>query len=392
MAPRDLSLTDPIHRRMGIVLNHSGDLLGNEVAMASSQSSIPDQRDHPIIATAEDAITTKFAAIEAGYYNDRFVRPFAARRQSHRPVQVIIKRGTFARVMCVSKMISSFLESVKEEEAQVIVLGAGKDTRYFQLVQGDLARERPSLIRWAEIDHPSVLIDKLNVIKSDEQLFGVTVVDDGANQLPSVRKLKPTNADQTATSSCHLIPFDLRKDPSMLCDLLRRSGFQSEIPTIFVSECVFMYLPKTATERLLQSMSQAFSRSCICLYEPILGSGAFGRMMQDNLTRAGVARPDTCLLRTRSIDDYASMILPYFSRMVGCDMYSAYETILTLEQRTTANRCEFLDELEEFMLIMKVYCIAVATVGGFPAGEKLCQVDGGSKTGLTKGHCLEFTS
>jgi drug/metabolite transporter (DMT)-like permease len=52
-------------------------------------------------------------------------------------------------------------------------------------------------------------------------------------------------------------------------------------------------------------------------------------------------------------------------------LWWAYSTILTPEQRQRAQACEFLDELEEWKLIMQHYCIVVACTTA--SGLDFCQ-------------------
>ena len=68
---------------------------------------------------------------------------------------------------------------------------------------------------------------------------------------------------------------------------------------------------------------------------------------------------------------------------LGCDMWWAYSTILTPEQRQRAQTCEFLDELEEWKLIMQHYCIVVACTT--EAGLDFCQA--GPLLGLDASKC-----
>ena len=356
--------------------------------------------DFRIIATAEDATATKYAAVKAGYYEDPFVGAFhATSHQQHRqqrPVQVIIKRGTFARVASVSRAVRSFLDlvgSVVGSEgkavAQFVVLGSGKDTMYFRLKQGIVGENvsgRP-LIRWIEVDHLSVLQEKTAVIDKSRSLFGLSVSADktGTIQLGSA---------DGSDFSCHLIAHDLRDDPRLLCDKLVGAGLDADTPTLFISECVFMYLPHESSRFLLESLSNKFTQACFCLYEPILGSDTFGRIMEENLTKAGVAQSSSCLVRTRSLDSYLRLLSDTgFVRAIGCDMYAAYQTILSPEERRRANMCEFLDELEEFVLIMQHYCFVVACTEQSRVGQQLCQVGNlPSPLGFSKGSYKETSA
>ena len=105
-------------------------------------------------------------------------------------------------------------------------------------------------------------------------------------------------------------------------------------------------------------------------------------------------------------------------------MMAAYEIVLTSGEREHANRCEMLDEIEEWMLIMKHYCFVIAAststgldskdtdnhceniagVGGErdvhddsncchrDISEKLCSTDLQNPLGLVKSRCLSQKS
>jgi tRNA wybutosine-synthesizing protein 4 len=358
--------------------------------------------DERIRATAEDATATKFSAVQAGYYQDPFVGSFhsaSSRTMVHhrrRPVPVIIKRGTFARVAVVSKVVRTFLDLVRKNGgekggvAQVVLLGAGKDTMYFRLghsLLGDTTNH--PFVRWVEVDHLPVLQEKVSVIEHSHSLFGLSVHGSLATQqMCELRAIRT----QSVQSTCHLVAHDLSQDPQALCQTLTiRAGLDSGAPTLFISECVLMYLPDDAARSLVTCLSRIFLQACFCLYEPIIGNDAFGQMMEKNLTKAGVAQSDSCLVQTRALASYmAKMSQTGFVRSIGCDMNEAYATILSPEERGRASQCEFLDELEEFVLIMQHYCFVVACTEQSRIGRQLCQSGSESPLGFSLGKCQEF--
>ena len=134
-------------------------LRGNDGSSASAGSVA----NRSIMATANNAIVAKHAAVMAGYYDDPFLEPFCRqsdnvgtmgapgevrsgsqsssldqhRQHQHhqypgrRQVQPIIKRGTHARVCCMDRVLSRFLGAPNKTK-QVVILGAGKDTSFFR--------------------------------------------------------------------------------------------------------------------------------------------------------------------------------------------------------------------------------------------------------------------
>jgi hypothetical protein len=111
--------------------------------------------------------------------------------------------------------------------------------------------------------------------------------------------------------------------------------------------------------------------------------------MQENLTKVGVVQPCSCFLEMRTLSQWLQLYDSVgCTRATGCDMYTAYETVLTASQRSHAQRCEFLDELEEFILIMQHYCLVVSSnnSASMVAG-KMCEIGSTSIMGFVSGRC-----
>ena len=365
-----------------------------------------DTNDLPIMATAEDAILAKRATVQTGYYEDPFLEPFAKKALGNtrrRQFQPIIKRGTHARVCCMDRAISQFLRknNSDNQDCQIVVLGAGKDTSYFryrsgyimgmeqqQNSNGDTANNRE--VHWYEVDHKSVIQEKYKIITDTPEL---------ASLCTTVQQSKAGSGGGGFSSSgkngkYHLIQHDLRDDPLLL---VQKLNLKVRLPTLFLLECVFMYLPNQASKALLTTLSTSVEKAWIVGYEPILGSDPFGRIMQQNLVRARVATPFSCLLQTRTLQAHLEKLVEggFSRRAVACDMWSAYETILTNDQRRRANKSELLDEVEEWILIMRHYCFFAARGGNQRDNDdddtnEWTRVGPESPLGFLPEKCLEF--
>jgi len=201
----------------------------------------PDS-DQPVIKTADDAILAKLSTSQYGYYDDPFLPHMAlhahgltscskSTQNQTRHQHPIIRKGTHARVCVMDRCITAFVSLKKNQPKQIVILGAGKDTAFLRYQAGLLnAQQNPlntmdeeinSQVQWYEIDHPSVIQSKKNLIDT----------------MPSI-------TDSKNLSSLHLVPFDLRSSPHTLFDLLvEQFSFSLNAPTLFVLECVQMYLP-----------------------------------------------------------------------------------------------------------------------------------------------------
>jgi O-methyltransferase involved in polyketide biosynthesis len=340
-----------------------------------------------------------------------------------RTIQPIIKRGTHARVCVMDRAISTFLKTTTQtKNIQIVNLGCGKDTSYFRYRNGNIMgmerereenemkmttpgekraaaaaaaaqeyeHEHDKQVHWYEVDHKSVIKEKASLIQNSNLLSSYcpqliktkngfecksTTSVAGAGDSSSCDE--PTSSSSSSPfSSYHLVGHDLRESPSKLLEKLK---LDPTLPTLYIMECVSMYVPILASEKLLQAISVSADNTFFACYEPILDSNSstsnsnnsssdpFGRVMEQNLVKIGVASPECCLLHTRTLHDQLQKLIGCgFVRAVGCDMWSAYETIVTDAQRKRANQSEFLDEYEEWVLIMRHYCFVVARGGRSP--------------------------
>lgn len=351
--------------------------------------------DYSVMRTAQDAVKAKHAAVQAGYYRDPFIGAFSGIANPTRPVQVIIKRGTFARVYCVYHAITAFCEVAwkNSQTPQVIVLGAGKDTSFFRLLNSELLSVGRSSqqvakrsLRWAEVDHEEMVLEKMKVIRKSERIFSAQV----GKSKNGVTTIKSSGMPWPA--SCHLCSYDLNQNPQPLLEkVLNVKGWDATSPTLLVLECVQMYMPVLSVHDLLQGCSDTFSDCHTCSYEPILGQDAFGEMMERNLSKTGVVHPDSCMVKCRTLPSYLqSFVQSGFSCAVGCDMNTAFETLVPVNERQAANQCEFLDELEEWMLIMRHYCFVASSNNLESAvGKEFCRNGASSLLGFQTGRCEE---
>jgi O-methyltransferase involved in polyketide biosynthesis len=298
---------------------------------------------------------------------------------------------------------------------QIVVLGSGKDASYFRLrartlhglqesgdekASGDsslplLQSIAAASIRWYDVDHDAVLQDKAAAIEREPAVFfQLSVVRRSENCFECTSNVPSTASARTAGRERYfLLSFDLRRDVLQLRDELLRHEFDCGVPTLFVSECFQMYLPEESTVPLLRGIVAMMEpRNCyLSMYEPILGRDSFGRVMESNLLEARMVQPGSCLVQTRSLSQYLSKLRAAgFRRAAGCDLWTAYETVVTPRQRQRANRSEFLDELEEWILIMQHYCLVVASSDGDCDGATFCSVGATSPMGFATGRCEWF--
>ncbi len=351
-------------------------------------------------------------------------------QQQHQPV---IRRGTHARVCVMDYAISSFLDLCSDvnsgetlkQDVQIVLLGSGRDTTFLR-AQGGYLHSRTRTrgekrtdtgvstsietnhkneseqggngnIRWYEVDHPSVIQTKFELLQScplidfDHQVIHASSKNsdgddnksfdgDTKEAIPLTRQsyiVTPTAIQsfshphgtktdgcsaKKSFDSCHLVGYDLcHSFEDLLKTLISLHNFQIDIPSLFVMECVQMYLPEATSRHIAQTITDKCHIPLIAIFDPIVQNDAFGKVMVQNLTKARVADPSMSLLNTTTLQQQVDKQWECgFQSVVGCDFYSAYEHILTASDRRRAAMTEMLDEVEEWMLIMRHYCFVVA--------------------------------
>ena len=337
-------------------------------------------------------------------------------------LQPLIRRGTHARVCVVDYGISAFLSLCAElGEVQVVILGSGRDSTYLRSQCGllhdkstngiDGCRKKGN-VRWYEVDHPSVIQNKYELLVGTCDLFDFThekqCNDDGNESFiitPEAIRTSIEDDKQYGTlEPCHLVSYDLRNSFEVLLQRLGRNhGFRTELPTLFVMECVQMYLPELGSRHILETIAKQCLLPMMAIFDPIIQHDPFGQVMAQNLTKARIADPAMSLLNARTLQKQVDKLSECgFQYVTGCDFHCAYQTILTNDDRRRANMTEMLDEVEEFILIMRHYCCLVAA-GGARMDEVLnddkwngiaqafCSVGEGNVVGFAQNNCITIT-
>lgn len=176
----------------------------------------------------------------------------------------------------------------------------------------------------------------------------------------------------------HLHPVDLRS-LSTSSSLTVLPGVERDIPTLLISECCLVYLPPTEaaqvisffTEHLfgagtvkagagedVQKTSEGTPPLGMILYEPIHPDDAFGRTMVSNLAARGI--------QLQTLNKYASLEAQrtrlreqgFGSGQAAADIDFIWERWVDEDEKERVARVEMLDEVEEWQLLARHYCIA----------------------------------
>ncbi|KAI8827188.1 S-adenosyl-L-methionine-dependent methyltransferase [Fimicolochytrium jonesii] len=310
--------------------------------------------DDTIRSTNDDASISRLAAVNLGYLPDPYAKHFVRRAQKRPPV---INRGTFARSKALETLIDHFLASGdgNPQGKQIVSLGAGSDTRYFLLKS---AGRQPR--KYFEIDFPEIVSKKGQTIAKNPpltKLVGPFKIERGGLELHGL--------------DYHLISGDLRTFSDQLIPRLNSLGLDSTLPTLFLCECVLIYLQPALSRTILSATStlvrEGGGGGVFVVYEQIHPDDAFGRVMAQNLRLRGID-----LLGWSEWPDLEAQKRRFkecgWDAGRAVDMNMFWES-LDLEERERIAKLEIFDEVEEWQLLSDHYCVSWAVIPG--TGDKL---------------------
>ncbi|XP_033840594.1 leucine carboxyl methyltransferase 1 [Periophthalmus magnuspinnatus] len=312
--------------------------------MASRQAfTDSDTADEAVRATCDDATLSKRFATSKGYWKDLYIQYFARSVGERKAPE--INRGYYARVKGVNHLLDAFIRKT-ECDCQVINVGAGLDTTFWRLKEENLLPRK-----YFEVDFPTVVARKIHNIKTKPPLSKLLIETHSTDSLL-------LDANSLDSDRYCLIGADLR-DISSLDEKMKKFQLNPELPTVFVSECVLVYMSPTHSSNLVRWASEMFHTAMFISYEQVNMSDRFGQVMIENLqhrhcTLAGV---QVC----QSLDSQKERFLKAgWEHADALDMMTVYG-MLPQEDVERIERLEFLDEKELLQQLLQHYSICWAT-------------------------------
>jgi hypothetical protein len=166
--------------------------------------------------------------------------------------------------------------------------------------------------------------------------------------IPDLRSLQSEDITWTSEGFA-MVSVDLRSGPVTILRRLREGGFDDSRPTLFLSECVLIYLDRQSSDSVIKLVSSlgTCAPMFMAIYEQVNPHDQFGKMMMENLTNRG------CPLQSivSSPDDMSSRL-----RRLG---FSFCRTELMSHFTIKVKRPEIIDEVEELNLLQDHYVLAV---------------------------------
>jgi [phosphatase 2A protein]-leucine-carboxy methyltransferase len=215
-----------------------------------------------------------------------------------------MNRGTYVRTCAIDRVVDTFLASHEGQKVQIISLGAGSDTRYLRLRSKH--RNKPLDLLYHEYDLAENVQTKISHLS---RLDFIATVNSETNlnwpDPPPNTSDHPSTTPRFIQGPYHLSTLDLRTltppySPTHTATPTTTSTdplspIRTNLPTLLISECCLCYLPPTlATSALQHFTSTLFPPSTplsIVIYEPTRPSDPFGRTMTSNLASRGISLP-----------------------------------------------------------------------------------------------------
>lgn len=309
------------------------------------QASKSNKCLNQILLTTYEAACSKLSAINHGYYYDPYLTHFVKKQKRRTP---LINKGYYARVASFRMYIDLFFKSLENVESsiQVVNIGAGLDTTFFWLT------EKYKNVKYFELDLHDLLLEKARVINRVDKLKNFLIYDENDRN----------NAEREEVINCSnykMVFADLNNWEDVEANL-RSHSFNFNLPTLFLCECVLIYLEIESSDRLIQKFSELMkSTSCMMVYEQVNPETGFGCVMINYFKKKNI--PLKSIYKYNNLQaQYNRYKLLGWNNVVVNDMNEIYDYHLDDEERNRVENLEMFDELEEWRLFHDHYFLLIA--------------------------------
>ncbi len=238
----------------------------------------------------------------------------------------LINRGTFIRTVAIDSACRNFLNEAGEG-CQIVSLGAGFDTRFFRL-------SSTGQFKYFEVDFDSVMTTKQSIITADTQM----------SQIQSNNQM-------------FLIGCDLNEPEKFKSLLKAHPSFNPTSPTLFIAECLFMYLSRESARELITFAANECKDCSFVAFDPVVSEDSFSRVMIENLEMRGVDGGNLSSFHT-----YTEAFNRHFTSIKALTMLQLEQerTFISENDAQLMKQKAALDEYEEWSLIANHYCFLLA--------------------------------
>ena len=289
-------------------------------------------------STSNDALKTKISCVISNYYKDPFIC-YMEPGSNHKKFLPLINRGTYCRVFAINsklhEAINNFrkLDEYKDSKINIIILGSGFDTTYFNLMS-----EGYTNIEFYEFDYKEIINKKLKYISKAKPLLNI------------INKNK---------NNYHLINCDIT-NKKLFTETLNNIKTQENDLTIVICECLLVYIEESVTIEMISCLTEKFSNMYLLEYDLIGPDDPFGKEMVDNLKTRDIYLKG--FDDVKNINDQINRLKKLnFEDINIVDMYHVYFNVLPLEERKRIEKLELMDEFEELNLLQRHACFGFAS-------------------------------
>ncbi|AFZ80923.1 leucine carboxyl methyltransferase, putative [Theileria equi strain WA] len=284
------------------------------------------------------AISSKRSSVAAGYYDDDFIEHILPGTKENPLLNFLY----YLRVYSVRKLIDLCIAEFSEK-VQFVNFGCGMDTISLWLIQ-KYGGYRKGVVCF-ELDFRSQLEKKNALVsKCDKamEMFTNFEYRDGLAYSDQYR----------------MIPIDLSHEEEL--KKLEEYGFSRELPTIFLSELVLVYVEAEAANKVIKYARDCAKQSCFIYMEPISTFDSFGKLLVSRFRSHGLGIHGTEKYPTieDQINRYKSL---GWEHIVVKDMNYIMNRAIDEEEMRRVRSLEILDEVEELALLCNHYAVGTAT-------------------------------
>ncbi|KAJ5774824.1 Cutinase [Penicillium paradoxum] len=344
----------------------------------TEDTRLPSGKDRIVQGTDNDASVSRLSAVELGYLEDAYATALTPAGCATRRLP-IINRGTYVRTTAIDQLVARFLGPSSPENThkkQIISLGAGSDTRFFRLLS---SRQTPDFV-YHELDFAVNATAKIRAIRSAPILQRVLGIESSEVSSRKNNGVTVSEAgDALHSPSYHVHPVDLRSLWACSDPAVALPGVDTTLPTLLISECCLIYLSPLEAEKVvafftqrlfgtghtssgpddsLQVKQSGITPLGLILYEPIRPNDPFGQVMVSNLATRG--------LQLQTLHKYASLGAQrgrfqqqgFQDGQAAADIEFIWKRWVSEKEKERVAGLEMLDEMEEWELLARHYCIA----------------------------------
>ena len=289
-------------------------------------------------STSNDALKTKISCVLCNYYQDPFILLMEP-GHNHKKFLPLMNRGTYCRVYAINSKLHEILDNwkkldeFKDSKVNIIILGSGFDTTYFNLMA-----EGYTNLEVYEYDYKNIIEKKLKYISKYKQLSEIVSKNN---------------------NNYHLIDCDITNKKLFSESLNKISNNENDL-TIVICECLLVYIDKSITVEMLTTINERFNNVYLLEYDLIGPDDPFGKEMVDNLKNRNINLRG--FNEVKNIDDQINRLKEAkFEDVNIVDMYYVYFKLLPTEDRRRIERLELMDEFEELNLLQRHACFGYAS-------------------------------